>query len=313
MEEQFLQFNLPNRRIEMFFFADQIVTLNSSKYEAMKKSSLVAQQTNEEKAKYTVFMTPSVEQKPLNRHSLEFLVSHLRAIYEAVEATEDATDDSCSSKYAIIMEDDNKIVYDVDFQQLIDSAPSDFATLQLKSSGPYKSLLSSYSILHCEGTEGLWTKYTKQMHPTDMYLINLEKWRPMIKELVHASPLKAAVKDYSYNFFLFKVYQEESLFAAYPPSLNHNYFINYAFDHTYTLNMPLTLYAPAAVTSTVNNNFFCFTVKKFIQSPKNLPTFFSFKTLKQTDPTISKFFLNNCHSKRHVFHKELSLLNCSKA
>eukprot|EP01034_Spumella_vulgaris_P028882 gene28882-35829_t len=71
------------------------------------------------------------------------IASHLAAIYRAVHDTDFFPD----SKYALIIEDDVQFEFDIDFLHLIESAPKDFAVLQLMTSNADKAriMFDSYS------------------------------------------------------------------------------------------------------------------------------------------------------------------------
>ena len=118
--------------------------------------------------------------RPRNtKRELSVTVSHLQALRTAVHS--DST-----SPYALIMEDDMKVSFDIDFHALAQSAPKDFAILQL--------ITSNY-----QNMDYLWKKYTsskgrflweQRSDITDfwcagVYLINKEVLRPIINRITH--------------------------------------------------------------------------------------------------------------------------------
>lgn len=76
------------------------------------------------------------------------LCSHLNAIRIAVE---DNAPSARSSKYALILEDDVRFSFSVNFQKLIEQAPQDFGVLQLMTS-------------HRDDFEVLWEQYTGEVN-----------------------------------------------------------------------------------------------------------------------------------------------------
>lgn len=104
--------------------------------------------------------------------------SHLEAIRQAVHHNRS------SSRYALILEDDVHIPFNIDFEALAATAPKDFGTLQLFNSN--------------EGSmEGQWNKYLQNKHlwadsfqhqaaafwSTCAYLIDREVMRPIIDKI----------------------------------------------------------------------------------------------------------------------------------
>ena len=70
--------------------------------------------------------------KKNTRKDLAVLVSHLHTIRKAIYDRKQK-----NQKYALILEDDLRFSYDIDFQGLIDSAPPGFGVLQLITSNVY--------------------------------------------------------------------------------------------------------------------------------------------------------------------------------
>ena len=108
--------------------------------------------------------------------------SHLEAIRQAVHHNRS------SSRYAVIMEDDVHIPFNIDFAALAASAPKDFGILQLFNSN--------------EGSmESQWNRYTQSKHlwadsfqnqaasfwSTCAYLIDRDVMRPIIDKIAYAN------------------------------------------------------------------------------------------------------------------------------
>jgi GR25 family glycosyltransferase involved in LPS biosynthesis len=85
-------------------------------------------------------------QKPCKRNTdkdLAVIMSHLKAIYAAVH---DPTPAAVASPYALVLEDDVKFLFHVNYTRLVETAPKDFGILQLVSSNE-------------EAIQGLWAAY----------------------------------------------------------------------------------------------------------------------------------------------------------
>ena len=106
--------------------------------------------------------------------------SHLEAIRQAIY------NNHSSSKYAVIMEDDVQIPFNIDFEAIAATAPNDFGILQLFNSNE-------------ESMESQWHRYIKTGHlwadsfqhqaasfwSTCAYLINREVLKPIIDKIAY--------------------------------------------------------------------------------------------------------------------------------
>ncbi len=68
------------------------------------------------------------------KRDVSVLLSHLKAIRMAVSEATPTRPPTAMDDFALILEDDVKFLYDVDFPLLVRSAPSDFGILQLVTS-----------------------------------------------------------------------------------------------------------------------------------------------------------------------------------
>ena len=87
--------------------------------------------------------------KPCKRNTdrdIAVIMSHLTAIHIAIY---DTTSNGLNSEYALIVEDDVKLLFHLNFTALIASAPRDFGILQLVTSNE-------------EAIQGLWATYKQQ-------------------------------------------------------------------------------------------------------------------------------------------------------
>jgi GR25 family glycosyltransferase involved in LPS biosynthesis len=107
---------------------------------------------------------------------LAVTLSHLMAIYHAIHHPSPA-------KYALIMEDDLKLAFEIDFEKLVQSAPEDFGVLQLVSSHA-ESVQSNWEQYLYKGIS--WIKRTEFDNNwcAGAYLINKEKLQPIVTKLL---------------------------------------------------------------------------------------------------------------------------------
>lgn len=89
---------------------------------------------------------------PCNRNTpkdIACLISHIKAIEAFVRGS--------TEEFGLIMEDDVELLYDIDFERLIQTAPKSFGILQLVTSNPVAvaNLLESY---HFSNTSSYWVR-----------------------------------------------------------------------------------------------------------------------------------------------------------
>lgn len=115
-------------------------------------------------------------------HDLSITASHLWAMYEAVVLP------VTTSPYTLIVEDDVQFPLDIDFFELVKTAPSDFAILRLFVSEEY-TMQANWDKFTQNHTN-LWTEFTsvdeKHHDPlsTKAYLIHRDRLRSKIVELI---------------------------------------------------------------------------------------------------------------------------------
>lgn len=115
---------------------------------------------------------------------LAVTVSHLSAIYEAIHSLN-------SSPYAVIAEDDIVIAFDIDFDELIKSAPIDFTILQLITSNDIL-VRSSWELYKSDPTK-LWIFREDHRDLLDFwcagfYIIHKENMRKIIDSFMSVLP-----------------------------------------------------------------------------------------------------------------------------
>jgi GR25 family glycosyltransferase involved in LPS biosynthesis len=97
---------------------------------------------------------------PPNNHEIACISSHLVAMWEALN--DDTIDPT--NPYAIIMEDDVALQFDVDFAELVNNAPPDFAILQLTTSNSFE-------------VDRMWNDYSLAAASSANELIDSSIWR----------------------------------------------------------------------------------------------------------------------------------------
>lgn len=134
-------------------------------------------------------------EKPCRRNTdrdIAVILSHLRAIYTAVYDPDDKHND-----LAMIMEDDVKFLYDINYKSLVRTAPQPFGVLQLVTSSPeaLKDLYNRYEYNRSvDATPALWTHnpWTATVAngkaalfwSAQAYLINKTVVKPFIDDVV---------------------------------------------------------------------------------------------------------------------------------
>ena len=101
-----------------------------------------------------------VLEKPCKRNTVRdiaVIMSHLSAIHAAIVYSNHSSrrENSQMDEFALIVEDDVRFLYEIDFQALISTAPRPFGILQLSTS-------------NVEAIKGLWGKYKRLHSPQDL-------------------------------------------------------------------------------------------------------------------------------------------------
>jgi hypothetical protein len=103
-------------------------------------------------------------EKPCKRNTVRdiaVIMSHLSAMHTAIVYSNTSSRHSISmlDEFALIVEDDVRFLYEVDFQGLISTAPKPFGILQLSTSNveAIKSLWGKYKRLHVSASQNMST------------------------------------------------------------------------------------------------------------------------------------------------------------
>jgi GR25 family glycosyltransferase involved in LPS biosynthesis len=142
--------------------------------------SIIQQNTSSEYARYTSY-TASLcgrGKKKNTPKELGCTTSHLMAMYRAIYSK------TAKSRYALIVEDDVQFPFDIDYNLLTASAPSDFGILQLFNSN-LKSMERTWSEYQSKGP--LWTLRTLKQFDywsTCAYLIDRQVMKPVIDAIL---------------------------------------------------------------------------------------------------------------------------------
>jgi hypothetical protein len=117
-------------------------------------------------------LTSHCARTSLNRNVLATTLSHLLTIFQAVHHHK-------SKKYALIMEDDFQPAMEIDFETLIQSAPEDFAILQLVS-GHSESVQENWNYYREKGLTWRPSGDSETNWCAGAYIVHKDRLRPII-------------------------------------------------------------------------------------------------------------------------------------
>jgi hypothetical protein len=120
---------------------------------------------------------------------LAVTLSHLTAIYRAIH---DQT--TAHKKYAMIMEDDLGLAFEVDFTELIETAPKDFTILQLVSSNSMAVEYNWDQFIY-GGMRWMRRQAADDNWCMGAYIINKERLQPILRRILHRVTDKLMVAD----------------------------------------------------------------------------------------------------------------------
>jgi GR25 family glycosyltransferase involved in LPS biosynthesis len=137
-----------------------------------------------------------------NDKEIACIASHLYAIYQAV------TDITNDSPYALIMEDDIRFEFDINWEDMIAAAPSDFGILQLTSSNSEKvgALWKEYleeikkpasSLRGSSNPQWVHRNWDSMLWSTQAYLIRKDAVRSLIEPIIKLNP-----SDHKYHMHI---------------------------------------------------------------------------------------------------------------
>lgn len=111
-------------------------------------------------------------------HEIGCTVSHILAMQKAINSP------TAKSKYALIIEDDVELLFDIDFEAMAATAPKDFGILQLFNSNKV-TMLHTWKRYNADNSN-LWyrSEYLKYWS-TCAYLINREVMRPIVNAIAY--------------------------------------------------------------------------------------------------------------------------------
>jgi GR25 family glycosyltransferase involved in LPS biosynthesis len=127
-------------------------------------------------------------EKPCKRnspHDLSVILSHLKAIHAGLSAT--------SAEVALVLEDDVRLLYGIDVDALVDSAPKSFGILQLVTSN-VEAIDMLWTTFQSSSGKSLWTQnnwndMTKDRKTTlfwsaQAYIVNISHVRSFIEDVI---------------------------------------------------------------------------------------------------------------------------------
>lgn len=149
-------------------------------------------------------------EQPCKRNTprdISVILSHLKAMHTAVYSKTLGG----GGDYALILEDDVKFLYDIDFSALIKNAPPDFGILQLITSNveALNSLLHQYktsSEAEKHWKKTAWNHFTKNKKTSlywsaQAYLINKKIIKPFLDDVITVNPTTGALHFKIVNSF----------------------------------------------------------------------------------------------------------------
>lgn len=126
---------------------------------------------------------------------LSITVSHLKAIYEAVFLNQS------SSPYALIIEDDVLIAFDLDIEELAESAPEDFGLLRLFTS--HEQLMERHWVKYVRNNTDYWSPLpTERFYDawsTKAYIINRKVLKESLQRVMREVLIEVEDPDTSRN------------------------------------------------------------------------------------------------------------------
>jgi GR25 family glycosyltransferase involved in LPS biosynthesis len=127
---------------------------------------------------------------------IAILTSHLKAIHTAVHDTSSPL--AVDSKYALILEDDIRFQYDINFEELIASAPKNFGVLQLMTSH-YDQILNLWNSYRYQNQ--LWTfrRQDSSIWSAQAYIINKAVYKEYVDAAIEQYDVPGGNKDLKFR------------------------------------------------------------------------------------------------------------------
>lgn len=137
-------------------------------------------------SRHRVFIDGHCGRPKNSKRELTTTASHLRALYTAVHTNPKT---SSSSPYALILEDDLQLVFDIDWAALVATAPTDFVVLQLVTSNE-RDMTLLYNDYKRSGGKYIWHQ---RVDKNDFwcaggYLVHKDRLRKIVDRIVHPLP-----------------------------------------------------------------------------------------------------------------------------
>jgi len=116
--------------------------------------------------------------KKNTKGELTVTISHLKAMYLALKQNN-------NRKYALILEDDMRMAFDIDFSALVATAPPNFAILQLITSNADEVNQQFNKVYKASSGRNMWTlRGDHDFWCAGAYIINKEVMRPIVNGIV---------------------------------------------------------------------------------------------------------------------------------
>eukprot|EP01036_Dinobryon_divergens_P027029 gene27029-35738_t len=228
----------------------------------------------------TVSYRLKILEKPCKRNTVRdiaVIMSHLSAMHTAIVYSNTSSRYSISmlDEFALIVEDDVRFLYEVDFQGLISTAPRPFGILQLSTSNveAIKSLWGKYKRLHTSVSQNVstnlqsslwqrnrWNDLTKnKRYPlywsAQAYIVNRTHLRGVLDDIIQENPHNGSLEFKIVNsFFPGGCKRTKARPCVLAQCLFSDTYIYSAGDPTYVHTLPLIGSSRVGDTSTIHQD-----------------------------------------------------------
>lgn len=124
--------------------------------------------------------------------------SHLEALYQTYLLYV-----AQNNSYSLVCEDDVRLLYNFDWTKLFDSAPADWAILQITNSNPNMINYLKEQWIASNGTI-LWKKRNNQCYSTGAYLVNAKKFKHVFQNYTTLESMSISFRFNTMSTFIRK-------------------------------------------------------------------------------------------------------------
>jgi GR25 family glycosyltransferase involved in LPS biosynthesis len=198
-------------------------------------------------------------------HEIAIVCSHLSALYQAIIL--DDSEYAKSSPYALILEDDVRFSFDVDFDDLVAQAPKGFGMIQLMMS--HSDHIIEQAHMYFDHNELFGIRYRNStVWSAQAILVNKEKIRPFIMNAVRADKNTGTVGYIIAGSYAFS--QPNDIHNPFKPSIASqcifsDMYIYSMGEPVYILNAPLVNGAGLGLNSSSHSTHVPFHIHGFAE------------------------------------------------